>query len=86
MAITFGKTFASELEAAGVSGLPFTWGESDIEYSDRITRAQRTDIEAVIAAHDPNAIPAPTQRELLRATLQSANSVVALRQVILELL
>ena len=59
-----GPSFTDELKAAGVAGLPFSWRESDgfVRMDDPLlTDAQRTAIQAVIAAHDPT-IPSAAQR------------------------
>lgn len=49
-----GPNFANELAAAGLIGLPFSWGtDGVIEYGTAISSAQKTAIEAVLAAHDP---------------------------------
>lgn len=50
-----GETFASELEAAGLAGLPFSWQPKTGEINGRenLTAAQITVLDAVIAAHDP---------------------------------
>ncbi len=51
---TIGVTFTEELRAAGLSGLPFSWGSDGvIEFDASITAAQKTAILAVYAAHDP---------------------------------
>lgn len=59
----FGPTFADECAAAGLAGLPFSWGEPNpaIEDDDgifgreRLTSGQNAMLDAVIAAHDPDA-------------------------------
>lgn len=54
-----GLSFASEVEAAGLMGAPFGWGEDgEISGRENLTPAQNTALDAVIAAHDPSA-PAP---------------------------
>lgn len=53
-----GPTFVDELAAAGLVGLPFTWGsDGKIQYGDAITPEQRAAIETVVAAH-------PSQEEI----------------------
>jgi hypothetical protein len=50
----FGPSFAAELSAAGVGGLPFAWmADGTINYSSDITAQQRATIEAVRSAHNP---------------------------------
>lgn len=62
-ATIIGPTFAAEIEAAGLLGLPFAWSPEGVTYDDRLTAEQRAAIEAVVAAHDPSAIPsAPAPR------------------------
>lgn len=56
---SFGPTFANEIEAAGLTGLPFTWhGDGRISGRERLTAQQNATLNAVIAAHNPNkAVP-----------------------------
>ena len=68
-----GPSFLSEIEAAGLAGLPFAWAAEGVTYGDDLTPEQRAAIEAVVAAHDPDS-PAPTvlqpiTRRQLRLTL-----------------
>jgi|SRR5579885_1108394 len=52
-----GPTFARELGAAGLLGLPFAWApDGTITFDPAISDAQRTAIEAVYGAHDPTAV------------------------------
>ncbi|MEN4918271.1 hypothetical protein ABE485_06330 [Achromobacter spanius] len=65
-----GPSFPSELAAAGLFGLPFSWSENGINFGDitnldgsvtintALSPEDRIAIEAVLAAHDPTA-PAP---------------------------
>lgn len=49
-----GPTFATELAAAGLSGLPFSWASDGVlTFSAAMTGAQITAVEAVYSAHDP---------------------------------
>src|SRR5262245_39268675 len=50
-----GPTFGDEVIAAGLGGLPFTWGDTDetIEGRENLTTAQNTTLDGVVAAHDP---------------------------------
>jgi len=49
-----GPTFANEIDAAGLSGLPFAWGENgSISGRENLTPEQNAALDAVIAAHDP---------------------------------
>lgn len=49
-----GPSFSDELAAAGLLGLPFTWSpEGVIEFGEGVTDAQKADVEAIYATHDP---------------------------------
>ncbi|SCU75510.1 conserved hypothetical protein [Cupriavidus necator] len=51
-----GEHFAQEVEAAGLAGLPFAWGDDgEIEFGKSLTQAQIDSIVAVYDAHDPSA-------------------------------
>ena len=52
---SIGPSFASELRAAGLSGLPISWGaDADIGGAwDSLTQQQQDAVRAVYAAHDP---------------------------------
>jgi hypothetical protein len=51
---SIGPTFAQEIKAAGLIGLPFAWGQDgNITYGTALTADQTAAIEAVYAAHDP---------------------------------
>lgn len=64
MTTSIGPSFASELEAAGLLGLPFAWSPEGVTYDDRLSAEQRAAIEAVVAAHNPSAAPEPTAPRL----------------------
>lgn len=81
----FGPTFADELQAAGLAGLPFSWGEDGVFYSKQITSRQRQDIEAVLAAHDPTARPVDP-RIARMAQIDGANDLTSLKTVLKTLL
>jgi hypothetical protein len=55
MAKQLGPTFGDEVIAAGLGGLPFTWGATDdtITGRENLTTEQNATLDAVIAAHDP---------------------------------
>lgn len=56
-----GDSFGAELAAAGLAGLAFSWGpDGDIQGRENLTAAQKTALDAVIAAHNP-AAPAPKE-------------------------
>ncbi|CAL8476392.1 tail fiber assembly protein [Caballeronia sp. S22] len=49
-----GPSFADELAAAGLSGLPFSWtSDGDFTYSESMTADQIAQVQAVYDAHDP---------------------------------
>lgn len=51
---SIGKTFSNELKAAGLFGLPFSWGaDGDIQFGAGLSQAQIDAVNAVYAAHDP---------------------------------
>ncbi len=52
---TYSSTFAAELVAAGVGGLPMTWDkDGNFQFDDSITQAQRDTILAVAAVNKPD--------------------------------
>jgi hypothetical protein len=90
MAKDLGPTFGSEVEAAGLGGLPFTWGATDetIQGRENLTPAQNTTLDGVITAHDPtkhlkNIIPTTdfvarfTNQEYLAVNKQRAADITA---------
>lgn len=51
-----GPTFYSELKAAGLVGLPFSWGpDGDIQYDESMPADKIAVVQAVYDAHDPSA-------------------------------
>lgn len=52
--------FAKELAAAGLAGLPFSWGaDGSFQFAPSMTQEQRDAVLAVYEAHDPNGFIAP---------------------------
>lgn len=51
----FGPTFANEIHAAGLGGLPFSWDPESgaVNGRENLTAAENAALDAVIAAHDP---------------------------------
>jgi hypothetical protein len=51
-----GPTFGDEVIAAGLGGLPFSWGATDDSITGRenLSAADNTTLDNVIAAHDPS--------------------------------
>jgi len=90
MAKQLGPTFGDETIAAGLGGLPFTWGATDDTISGRenLTTEQNTTLDGVVAAHDPtkkhkNVIPTTdwvarfTNQEWLALEKQKAADIAA---------
>lgn len=49
-----GPTFAAELNAAGLAGLPFAWGgDGSFSFDPTMTKDEITAVGKVYAAHDP---------------------------------
>lgn len=60
-----GPTFAAEIIAAGLMGLPFAWGPDGVTYDASLSNENRARVEAVLAAHDPDAAaPEPVPDEI----------------------
>lgn len=54
MTKTLGPNFGNEVIAAGLGGLPISWGETDADMNVAdLTDAQRSILASIIAAHDP---------------------------------
>lgn len=52
----FGPTLSREIIAAGLGGLPFSWTEDgEVFGKEDLTPEQQSTLDAVIAAHNPNA-------------------------------
>jgi hypothetical protein len=87
MAKTIGPTFPSELEAAGLLGLPFSWGaDGTLNWGDAMTTQHKNAVLAVYAAHDPTKTSPPSTNTSitmaqLQAALTSLNGVVGPQQV-----
>jgi len=80
-----GPTFSAELQAAGLNGLPFSWGADGVTYSDRITPQQRADIEVVLAAHNPTDRPVD-RKATLRSEIMGATTIAQLKIAVEKLL
>jgi hypothetical protein len=52
--IVIGPNFGMEIEAAGLTGLPFSWGPDGVFGVDKLSSADQASLQAVIAAHDPD--------------------------------
>lgn len=63
-----GPSFAQELRAAGLSGLPFSWGsDGSIEFGERMTEEQRQAVQAVYDTHVAKPVLLFASREVRNA-------------------
>lgn len=70
MANPIGPSFPSELAAAGLAGLPFSWTPAgDVLFDPAMTPAQIAQVQAVVKAHNPNTPAPPAPRVLDALTL-----------------
>ncbi|MFZ5565974.1 MAG: hypothetical protein ACOY95_03125 [Pseudomonadota bacterium] len=61
-----GPSFESELQAAGLIGLPFSWGPDGVlQFDESMTQQQRDAVMAVLVAHNPSNPAPPTERSIL---------------------
>lgn len=71
MTKNIGPSFAGELQAAGLTGLPFTWGsDGTFNFDPAMSQQQINAVMVVYEAHDPSkpAVPyAVTKLQLVRA-------------------
>lgn len=52
-----GEHFSQEIDAAGLTGLPFSWGgDGIIQFDPRMTPEQVDAVRAVYAAHVPDGV------------------------------
>lgn len=55
-----GQHFAQEVEAAGLAGRPFSWGDDGLfEFGPAMTPAEVASVQALYSAHDPDAVVSP---------------------------
>lgn len=54
-----GPTFAREIAAAGLAGLPFAWSADGVTYGEDLEPPDRDRIEAVLAAHQATRVLPP---------------------------
>lgn len=57
MAKTIGNSFSTELAAAGLFGLPFSWTPDGTLMLSALTTPQAAAVAAVYASHDPTVVP-----------------------------
>lgn len=77
VAAPIGPSISDELEAAGLSGLPFSWRPSDgtVRTDDpRLTEAQRQKIREVFAVHNPTTL---SRAEIKATTKKQAKDNLA---------
>lgn len=68
MSKPIGQHFAAELEAAGLGGLPISWTAAGVVTGrELLTSQQRTALDAVIAAHDPQRLRLGDYRSAIQA-------------------
>jgi len=68
MTKSIGQHFAAELEAAGLGGLPISWTAAGVVTGrELLTAPQRTALDAVIAAHDPQRLRLGDYRSAIQA-------------------
>lgn len=59
-----GPSFDEELRTAGLSGLPFSWGDDGvIQFRDDVSQEIRNSVLKIYAVHDPSK-PAVTNHEV----------------------
>lgn len=72
---TLGPTFAIEISAADLSGIPFWWdADFNVNFNDDVTQEQRDAVLAVIDAHDPTRRVVPSSVTRYQARVALANS------------
>lgn len=88
MTKAIGPTFPIELEAAGLLGLPFSWGaDGTLNWGDAMTDQQKAAVLAVYEAHDPTKLnPVSPAEQLvtiaqLQAVLAAINPGIATEQI-----
>lgn len=85
-----GPSFAEELAAAGLMGLPFTWGpDGRFTWDPALRPEQRQQVLDVYRRHDPTRPGPPTKQQRVQAAcaaiLSDAASPAALRALCLAL-
>lgn len=55
--MAIGPNFIHELTAAGLAGSPIGWDHENVYNRDSLTAEQQLVLDAVLAAHDPLALP-----------------------------
>jgi hypothetical protein len=85
MTVVLGPSFAGEITAAGLAGLPFAWNaDGTITGRGNLTAQQNATLDAVIAAHDPTkpAVPASVTAAQARLALNAAGKRAAVEAVV----
>ena len=77
-----GPCFFKELQDVGLAGLPFSWTEAGVAFSPEMTPAQVSSVNAVLAAHNPNAPDATLVQSMQdRQDRQDAKEDVKLQEI-----
>lgn len=82
-----GPTFAEELWAAGLGGLPFSWGDDGvISGREHLSMEQNAALDAVVAAHrpdrvTPDAVKMEAQRRIIALTGASTLEACFIKQL-----
>ena len=62
--VVFGPTFGDEVVAAGLGGLPFSWGDDGkVEGQEKLTKEQQVVLNQTIAKHNPKKTVPPSTTE-----------------------
>jgi hypothetical protein len=80
MTKAIGPSFAPEIAAAGLAGLPFSWRpDGMLAFASSLSTTQIAAVEAVYAAHDPTVVPLTQQAAAILAqgvTVTSSSTLV----------
>jgi hypothetical protein len=81
-----GPNFPTELQAAGLMGLSFSWSPDGTIYGrENLTTEQNAALDAVIAAHDPNAaLPRTIAGAYFRAALTNMGLMATVRAALTD--
>ena len=80
-----GPTFGDELHRAGIGGTPISWSaDGAIIGREALTRAQSKTLDAVLAAHDPEARPAVLDAAYIDEHVHTIEDVRALLKMMLQ--
>lgn len=74
-----GANFFNEITAAGLAGLPFSWTAHGVTFMPEMTPAQVSLVNAVLAAHNPDAPDATLVQSLQDRQDAKLQEIAALR-------